>query len=86
MSNRKLIKFLKEIEKLDFKNLSHVSDLNKFQFDVLLFLRKKKKCSTGLIVKKINKQFSRAQKYRLIDDLISKKICRKDTQYISLNL
>ena len=86
MSNKKLVKFLKEIEKLDIKNLNHVSSLNKFQFDVLLFLRKKKKCSTGLIVKKINRQFSRAQKYRLIDDLISKKICIKNKQYISLNL
>ena len=86
MSNKKLIKFVKEIEKLDFKYLSHISDLNKFQFDVLLFLRKKKKCATGLIVKKINRKFSRAQKYRLIDDLISKRICRKNKQYISLNL
>ena len=86
MSNTKLIKFLKEIEKLDFKNLSYISDLNKFQFDVLLFLRKNKKCSTGSIVKKINRKFSRAQKYRLIDDLVSKRICRKNKQYISLNL
>ena len=86
MSNRKLIKFLKEIEKLDFKNLNYISDLNKFQFDVLLFLRKNKKCSTGLIVKKINRKFSRAQKYRLIDDLVSKRICIKKKQHISLNL
>ena len=86
MSNIKLIKFLKEIEKLDFKNLNHISDLNKFQFDVLLFLKKKKKCSTGLIVKRINKKFSRAQKYRLIDDLIIKKICKKNKQYIFLNV
>ena len=86
MSKKKLMKFLQEIEKLDLKNLNNISSLNKFQFDVLLFLRKKRKCSVGLIVKKINKQFSRAQKYRLIDDLISKKICIKNKQYISLNL
>ena len=55
MSNKKLVKFLKEIEKLDIKNLNHVSSLNKFQFDVLLFLQKNNKCSVGLIVKKIKK-------------------------------
>ena len=86
MKNKKLLKFLSEIEKLDFKNLQLIFDLNKFQFDVLLYLKKNQKCTMRFVVEKINKEFSRAQKYRLIDSLIHKKICRKDRQYLLLNL
>ena len=85
-SNRKLIKFLKEIEKLNFKNLNHISNLNKFQFDVLLYLKKNQKCTMRFLIEKVNKEFSRAQKYRLIDELIDKKICRKNKQYLLLNV
>ena len=77
MENKKLLKFLNEIEKLDFNNLNFISDLNKFQFDVLLYLKKNQKCTIKFLIEKINKEFSRAQKYRLIDELISKKICKK---------
>ena len=86
MENKKLLKFLNEIEKLDFNNLNFISDLNKFQFDVLLYLKKNQKCTIKFLIEKINKEFSRAQKYRLIDDLISKKICKKNKQYLTLNL
>ena len=77
MENKKLLKFLNEIEKLDFNNLNFISDLNKFQFDVLLYLKKNQKSTIKFLIEKINKEFSRAQKYRLIDELISKKICKK---------
>ena len=86
MENKKLLKFLNEIEKLDFNNLNFISDLNKFQFDVLLYLKKNQKSTIKFLIEKINKEFSRAQKYRLIDDLISKKICKKNKQYLTLNL
>ena len=86
MENKKLLKFLNEIEKLDFNNLNFISDLNKFQFDVLLYLKKNQKCTIKFLIEKINKEFSRAQKYRLIDELIDKKICRKNKQYLLLNL
>ena len=86
MENKKLLKFLSEIEKLDFNNLNFISDLNKFQFDVLLYLKKNQKCSIKFLIEKINKEFSRAQKYRLIDELISKKICKKKKHYLFLNL
>ena len=86
MENKKLLKFLNEIEKLDFNNLNFISDLNKFQFDVLLYLKKNQKCTIKFLIEKINKEFSRAQKYRLIDELISKKICNKKKHYIFLNL
>ena len=86
MENKKLLKFLNEIEKLDFKNLNFISDLNKFQFDVLLYLKKNQKCTIKFLIEKINKEFSRAQKYRLIDELISKKICKKKKHYLFLNL
>ena len=99
MSNKKLFKFLSEIEKIDTNILNSLFDLNKFQFDILLFLHKHRKCEIKSLVKKINfksekkswisklkKEFSRAQKYRLIDDLISKKICKKNKQYLTLNL
>ena len=86
MENKKLLKFLNEIEKLDFKNLNFISDLNKFQFDVLLYLKKNQKCTIKFLIEKINKEFSRAQKYRLIDELIDKKICRKNKQYLLLNV
>ena len=33
MENKKLLKFLNEIEKLDFKNLNHVSSLNRLGVD-----------------------------------------------------
>ena len=85
MENKKLLKFLNEIEKLDFNNLNFISDLNKFQFDVLLYLKKNQKCTIKFLIEKINKEFSRAQKYRLIDELISKKICKKKKNYIFLN-
>ena len=86
MKNVKLLKFLSEIEKLDFKNLNFIFDLNKFQFDVLLYLKKNQKCTMRFLIEKVNKEFSRAQKYRLIDELIDKKICRKNKQYLLLNL
>ena len=86
MENKKLLKFLNEIEKLDFNNLNFISDLNKFQFDVLLYLKKNQKCTIKFLIEKINKKFSRAQKYRLIDELISKKICKKKKHYLFLNL
>ena len=86
MENKKLLKFLNEIEKLDFNNLNFISDLNKFQFDVLLYLKKNQKCTIKFLIEKINKEFSRAQKYRLIGELISKKICTKNKQYLFLNL
>ena len=99
MSNKKLFKLLSEIEKIDTNILNSLFDLNKYQFDILLFLRKHKKYEIKSLVKKINfkdekkdwiqklnKEFSRAQKYRLIDDLISKKICKKDKKYLTLNL
>jgi len=99
MSNKKLFKFLSEIEKIDTNILNSLFDLNKYQFDILLFLRKHKKCEIKSLVNKINftdekkdwiqklnKEFSRAQKYRLIDDLISKKICKKNKKYLTLNL
>jgi len=86
MENKKLLKFLNEIEKLDFNNLNFISDLNKFQFDVLLYLKKNQKCTIKFLIEKINKEFSRAQKYRLIDELISKKICKKKKHYLFLNL
>ena len=86
MENKKLLKFLNEIEKLDFNNLNFISDLNKFQFDVLLYLKKNQKCTIKFLIEKINKEFSRAQKYRLIGELISKKICKKNKQYLFLNL
>ena len=86
MENKKLLKFLNEIEKLDFNNLNFISDLNKFQFDVLLYLKKNQKSTIKFLIEKINKEFSRAQKYRLIDELISKKICKKKKNYIFLNL
>jgi len=99
MINKKLFKFLREIEKTDTNILNSLFDLNKFQFDILLFLRKHKKYEIKSLVKKINfkgktkdlmpelnKEFSRAQKYRLIADLISKKICKKSNQYLTLNL
>ena len=86
MENKKLLKFLNEIEKLDFNNLNFISDLNKFQFDVLLYLKKNQKCTMRFLIEKVNKEFSRAQKYRLIDELIDKKICRKNKQYLLLNL
>ena len=86
MENKKLLKFLNEIEKLDFNNLNFIFDLNKFQFDVLLYLKKNQKCTIKFLIEKINKKFSRAQKYRLIDELISKKICKKKKHYLFLNL
>ena len=86
MKSVKLLKFLSEIEKLDFKNLNFIFDLNKFQFDVLLYLKKNQKCTMRFLIEKINKEFSRAQKYRLIDDLIDKKICRKNKQHLLLNI
>ena len=86
MENKKLLKFLNEIEKLDFNNLNFISDLNKFQFDVLLYLKKNQKCTIKFLIEKINKEFSRAQKYRLVDELISKKICKKKKHYLFLNL
>ncbi|MBT59916.1 MAG: hypothetical protein CL393_10385 [Acidiferrobacteraceae bacterium] len=86
MENKKLLKFLNEIEKLDFNNLNFISDLNKFQFDVLLYLKKNQKSTIKFLIEKINKEFSRAQKYRLIDELISKKICKKKKHYLFLNL
>ena len=86
MENKKLLKFLNEIEKLDFNNLNFISDLNKFQFDVLLYLKKNQKCTIKFLIEKINKEFSRAQKYRLIDELISKRICKKKKHYLFLNL
>ena len=86
MENKKLLKFLSEIEKLDFNNLNFISDLNKFQFDVLLYLKKNQKSTIKFLIEKINKEFSRAQKYRLIDELISKKICKKKKHYLFLNL
>ena len=86
MKNVKLLKFLSEIEKLDFKNLNFIFDLNKFQFDVLLYLKKNQKCTMRFLIEKVNKEFSRAQKYRLIDELIDKKICRKNKQYLLLNV
>ena len=86
MENKKLLKFLNEIEKLDFNNLNFISDLNKFQFDVLLYLKNNQKCTIKFLIEKINKEFSRAQKYRLIDELISKKICKKKKHYLFLNL
>ena len=86
MENKKLLKFLNEIEKLDFNNLNFISDLNKFQFDVLLYLKKNQKCTIKFLIEKINKEFSRAQKYRLIDELIDKKICRRNNQHLLLNI
>ena len=86
MKNVKLLKFLSEIEKLDFKNLNFIFDLNKFQFDVLLYLKKNQKCTMRFLIEKVNKKFSRAQKYRLIDELIDKKICRKNSQHLLLNI
>ena len=86
MKNVKLLKFLSEIEKLDFKNLNFIFDLNKFQFDVLLYLKKNQKCTMRFLIEKVNKEFSRAQKYRLIDELIDKKICRKNKQHLLLNI
>ena len=86
MKSVKLLKFLSEIEKLDFKNLQFIFDLNKFQFDVLLYLKKNQKCTMRFLIEKVNKEFSRAQKYRLIDELISKKICKKKKHYLFLNL
>ena len=86
MKNKKLLKFLSEIEKLDFKNLQLIFDLNKFQFDVLLYLKKNQKCTMSFLIEKMNKDFSRAQKYRLIDILIDKKICRKNKQHLLLNI
>ena len=86
MENKKLLKFLNEIEKLDFNNLNFISDLNKFQFDVLLYLKKNQKSTIKFLIEKINKEFSRAQKYRLIDELISKKRKKKKKHYLFLNL
>ena len=99
MSNKKLFKFLSEIEKIDTHSLGFYFYLNRFQVNILLFLRKHKKCSIKSLVHKVNfdirkkdlvlkmdKKYSRAQKYRLIDDLISKKICKKNNQYLALNL
>jgi len=99
MGNKKLLKFLSEIEKIDTDALAFYFYLNRFQVNILLFLRKHKKCSIKSLVHKVNfeikkkdfvlkmnKKYSRAQKYRLIDDLISKKICRKNNQDLILNL
>ena len=99
MSNKKLFKFLSEIEKIDTEALSFYFYLNKFQVNILLFLRKHKKCAIKFLVHKasfeiskndftlkMNKKYSRAQKYRLIEDLINKKICKKNKQYLTLNL
>ena len=86
MKNKKLLKFLNEIEKLDFKNIQLIFNLNKFQLDVLLYLKKNQKCTMRFLVEKVNKEFSRAQKYRLIYELIDKKICRKNKQHLLLNL
>ena len=54
MENKKLLKFLNEIEKLDFNNLNFISDLNKFQFDVLLYLKKNQKSTIKFLIEKIN--------------------------------
>ena len=86
MENKKLLKFLNEIEKLDFNNLNFISDLNKFQFDVLLYLKKNQKCSIKFLIEKINKEFSRAQKYRHNDEFKIKNICKKKKHYLFLNL
>ena len=99
MSNKKLFKFLSEIEKIDTHALDFYFYLNRFQVNILLFLRKYKKCTISSLVHKVDfkkrkkdfalkmdKEYSRAQKYRLIDDLISKKICKKNNQYLALNL
>ena len=98
MVNKKLVKFLNEIEKIDTDALGFYSFLNRFQINILLFLHKHKKCSIKFLVHKedfeikkkkssteIDKNYSRAQKYRLIDDLISKKICKKNNQFLILN-
>ena len=99
MGNKKLFKFLSEIEKLDTEALRFYFYLNRFQVNILLFLRKHKKCTIKYLVHKVDfkkrnkdfavkmdKEYSRAQKYRLIDELISKKICKINNQYLVLNL
>ena len=99
MNNKKLFKFLNEIETLNTDSLSFYLYLNRFQVNILLFLRKHKKCTIKYLVHKVDfkkrnkdfavkmdKEYSRAQKYRLIDDLINKKICKKNNQYLALNL
>ena len=99
MNNKKLFKFLDEIEKVNTDSLGFYFYLNRFQVNILLFLRKHKKCTISFLVHKVNfgikkkdfalkmnKKYSRAQKYRLIADLISKKICKKNNQYLALNL
>ena len=99
MGNKKLSKFLNEIEKLDTDALRFYFYLNRFQVNILLFLRKHKKCTIKYLVHKVDfkkrnkdfavkmvKEYSRAQKYRLIDELISKKICKINNQYLVLNL
>ena len=99
MNNKKLFKFLSEIEKIDTDSSGFYFYLNRFQVNILLFLHKHKKCTINFLVHKVNfeikkkdftlkmnKKYSRAQKYRLIADLISKKICKKNNQYLALNL
>ena len=99
MGNKKLFKFLSEIEKLDTEALRFYFYLNRFQVNILLFLRKHKKCTIKYLVHKVDfkkrnkdfavkmdKEYSRAQKYRLIDELISKKICKINNHYLVLNL
>ena len=99
MGNKKLFKFLSEIEKIDTHSLGFYFYLNRFQVNILLFLRKHKKCTIKYLVHKVDfkkrnkdfavkmvKEYSRAQKYRLIDELISKKICKINNQYLVLNL
>ena len=99
MGNKKLFKFLSEIEKLDTDALRFYFYLNRFQVNILLFLRKHKKCTIKYLVHKVDfkkrkkdfavkmdKEYSRAQKYRLIGELISKKICKINNQYLVLNL
>ena len=99
MGNKKLFKFLNEIEKLDTDALRFYSYLNRFQVNILSLLRRHKKCTIKYLVHKVDfkkrnkdfavkmdKEYSRAQKYRLIDELISKKICKINNQYLVLNL
>jgi len=73
---KKIILILNELEKLSDKDQKIFSSLSNYQLKVLNYLKKKKieKVSTLISLKD---ESSRAQKYRFINQLINKKICKQ---------
>lgn len=76
---KNLLKFCQQIQKLNKIEKEILSNLNPFQISLLAHLKKNHKILKKDAIQLTN--ISRAQKYRLINFLIEKKIIKKKGKY-----